>query len=200
MESPGWVDTVRYVIGVLYVISLPPAIGYWFLVHPFVAFWRRLGPARSFAALAVLYLGAVAALFPLRGLLLSRDLGFRVPLTLLAVPLVALAVAVAVKRKRLLGFKILVGLPELSPEKHGIELLQEGIYGRVRHPRYLEFMIGGVGWALFINYLGVYLLVALALLLIPLVARVEERELRQRFGAAYDEYAARVPRFIPRWR
>ncbi len=200
MEVPAWVDTVRHVIGVLFVISLPPALVYWFLVHPFVAFWRRLGPARSFTVLAVVYLTQVAALYPLRTLLLGRDLGFSLPLTLLGLFLVALAMAVAVQRQRHLGFKILAGLPELSPEKHGTPLLQEGIYGRVRHPRYLEFMIGGSGWALIINHLGVYLLVALALVLIPVIVRVEERELRTRFGAAYDAYCARVPRFIPRWR
>ncbi len=200
MDTPSWIDTVRYVVGVLLVISLPPALVYWFLVHPFVTFWRRLGPAKSFPVLAIVYLGQVAVLYPLRAPLLGRDFGFSLPLTLLGLPLVALAMAVAVKRQRLLGWKTLVGLPELSPDKHGIPLLQEGIYARVRHPRYLEFMIGGSGWALAINYLGVYLLVALALALIPVIARVEERELRARFGAAYDQYCARVPRFIPRWR
>jgi protein-S-isoprenylcysteine O-methyltransferase Ste14 len=32
------------------------------------------------------------------------------------------------------------------------------------------------------------------------IVRLEERELHDRFGAEYDAYRARVPRFIPRWR
>ncbi len=112
MEPAGWIDTVRYVVGVLFVISLPPALVYWFLVHPWVAFWRRLGAARSFIVLAVVYLGLVAGLYPVRGLLLGRDFGVSLPLTLLGAPLVVLAFAIAVKRKRYLGLKTLVGLPE----------------------------------------------------------------------------------------
>ena len=33
-----------------------------------------------------------------------------------------------------------------------------------------------------------------------LIVLFEERELRDRFGEAYAEYARRVPRFVPRWR
>jgi len=36
-------DTFRYVLAVMLVISLPPAIAYWFVIHPFAALWRRVG-------------------------------------------------------------------------------------------------------------------------------------------------------------
>lgn len=74
------------------------------------------------------------------------------------------------------------------------------IYGRIRHPRYVEFMVGGTGWALILNYLGVYLLMAITVLMLFVIVLLEERELRDRFGEAYVEYCARVPRFIPRLR
>ena len=55
------------------------------------------------------------------------------------------------------------------------------------------------GSALIANYLALYLIVALWLPGIYVIVLIEEKELRDRFGAAYDDYCRRVPRFIPRF-
>jgi protein-S-isoprenylcysteine O-methyltransferase Ste14 len=55
-----------------------------------------------------------------------------------------------------------------------------------------------MAYALFANYLGAYIVVVLSLPLIHFVVRLEERELRERFGTAYEEYYRRVPRFVPK--
>ena len=34
-------DTTRYYLGILLVISVPPAILFWLLIHPFAGFWRN---------------------------------------------------------------------------------------------------------------------------------------------------------------
>ena len=34
-------DQVRYVVAVLLVVFTPPAMLFWFVVHPFTGFWRR---------------------------------------------------------------------------------------------------------------------------------------------------------------
>ena len=62
------------------------------------------------------------------------------------------------------------------------------------------FTLALVGWALFANYLGLYLITALTMAALYLIVLLEERELRERFGPAYADYSARVPRFIPRRR
>ncbi|MDH3369164.1 MAG: isoprenylcysteine carboxylmethyltransferase family protein, partial [Gemmatimonadota bacterium] len=93
---------------------------------------------------------------------------------------------------------ILSGIPELRKGDPG-RLLTEGIYARLRHPRYVEVILGVISYALVANYLGGYVVVLVTVAsMVPLVL-LEERELRDRFGDAYDEYARRVPRFIPRW-
>ena len=77
------------------------------------------------------------------------------------------------------------------------ELVQRGIYARVRHPLYTSVMLASFGWAL-IWQSGSSLLAALAL--VPFFhakARGEERWLREKFPD-YTDYASRVPRFIPR--
>jgi protein-S-isoprenylcysteine O-methyltransferase Ste14 len=198
MSVTALLALARYAMAVLLAVSLPPAILYWFIVHPFIAFWRRVGVKPTFWFLGVFYVASIAALFPLRRALLGRDLGTSVPGILLAIPLLVVSGIVARKRRRQLSFKSLSGMPELAPDRHGIGLLTEGIYSRVRHPRYVEFTLGIVGWALFANYLGFYVMTAASLLALYLIVLIEERELRERFGAAYDEYSHRVPRFVPR--
>lgn len=197
----SWTEGIalaRYAMGALLVITLPPAIAYWLIVHPFIGFWRRVGTRGTFWFLAVFYAVTMAGLYPLRHVLLGRDLGTSLPAIAAAVPLIVVAGVISRKRRRHLTFRILAGVPELDPGQPGTGLLTEGIYGRVRHPRYVEFTLALVGWSLFVNYAGLYLLTALSILALYVIVLIEERELRERFGPAYADYSARVPRFIPR--
>jgi hypothetical protein len=38
----------RYYLALLLTVCLPPLLLYWLLLHPFVRFWRGLGPGLSF--------------------------------------------------------------------------------------------------------------------------------------------------------
>ena len=81
----------------------------------------------------------------------------------------------------------------------GSELVQRGIYARVRHPLYTSVMLASLGWALLWQS-GSSLLATLAIVpFFQAKARREERWLREAFPG-YDDYARRVPRFIPRFR
>jgi protein-S-isoprenylcysteine O-methyltransferase Ste14 len=131
---------------------------------------------------------------------LAEDLGFRPLLAACGVPLLAVAGWIAWQRKRHLTLRILLGIPELSSDPADSKLLDEGIYSRIRHPRYVEFILGLVGWSLVLSYLGFYWMTAATVVAILLIVPLEERELRDRFGAAYEDYALRVPRYLPRRR
>ena len=79
----------------------------------------------------------------------------------------------------------------------GSELVQRGIYARVRHPLYTSVMLASLGWALIWQSAAAF---AAAIALIPFFhakARREERWLCEMFPG-YADYQKQVPRFIPR--
>ena len=173
----------------------------WFLVHPFVGFWRRLGVRLTMTVLGLLLLAGVLALVTVRDVLLGADLGLSWPLFAVGVVLLVLATWISLKRRKYLTVRILVGVPEIEaePEKQG-RLLEEGPYAVIRHPRYVEVVLATLGYAAVANYVGCWIMVIAVVPVLHLVVVLEERELRERFGEAYRDYAARVPRYIPRLR
>jgi len=188
----------RYIVGVFLVVWLPPAVVWWIIVHPFVAFWRRLGAKLALSVVAVMMVALALALSPLRDALLGRDLGTSWPLVGLAAGLLAVALIMAVRRKRYLTYRILSGVPELEGDAG--TLLTEGPYAVVRHPRYVEVALGTIAYACFANHVGAYVMAVLVLPVLHVVVLLEERELVRRFGAAYERYRAQLPRYVPRLR
>ena len=193
-------NVVRYALAVLLAISMPPAVVYWYALHPFAAFWRRLGPKPAFTIIGIGFVGGIWGCWLIRDTLVGRDLGPSIWLIIPGLALYLVAAWIHVQVRRHLSLRILVGWPELASGQGPGKLLNEGIYARVRHPRYAAFLIGCLGVAMIVNYLGIWILAILVFPAMHLLAVIEERELRQRFGAEYDAYAAAVPRLIPRFR
>lgn len=77
-------------------------------------------------------------------------------------------------------------------------LATTGLYARVRHPQYVGFV--AVLFGFLVQWPTILTLAMFPVLvwMYARLARIEEREVRARFGAAYDAYAAQVPRFLPR--
>jgi protein-S-isoprenylcysteine O-methyltransferase Ste14 len=118
----------------------------------------------------------------------------------IAVVLYSVSTWITFQHWRHLSIATMIGIPELSStEQRKGKLLKDGIYRVVRHPRYLSAGLGVIANALFVDYVGVYVLV---LVLFPLgypMLVFEERELLDRFGEEYRQYQREVPRIIPRW-
>ncbi len=79
------------------------------------------------------------------------------------------------------------------------DLVTEGVYRMCRNPMYVGNLLIMAGLAVASNSLTC-LLVAIPLFVFVYIAIVaaEEAFLRNKFGAAYDRYAADVPRWLPR--
>lgn len=78
-------------------------------------------------------------------------------------------------------------------------VFQDGPYSMMRHPLYTFSTIGVAGFGFMLG--SVLLTVMLTLIfftILSVTASKEEVYLRAQFGTAYDEYAVRVPRLIPK--
>jgi protein-S-isoprenylcysteine O-methyltransferase Ste14 len=189
-------DKARWFIAVMMVVWVPPAITAWYLIHPFARFWRRLGTVASFFVIYSLLISAAVLLWHFSPALIGSDLGFQPLLLVPAVPAAVIGGYVAKRRRKHLNQRILVGTPEISRADPGT-LLTEGIYAQTRNPRYLEFLLFCFVYVAFANYSGAWILYLLTFPAIHLVVLLEERELRDRFGAEYEAYCRRVPRYLP---
>lgn len=83
--------------------------------------------------------------------------------------------------------------------REGSELVERGIYARVRHPLYTSVMLVCFGWAAIWQSVPSLSAALATTLFFRAKAVREERWLRAKFPG-YAAYAKRVPRFIPKLR
>jgi protein-S-isoprenylcysteine O-methyltransferase Ste14 len=147
----------------------------------------RIGIALQMAGFAVTGFGAVRGSLP-------AESPEAIAAALAVALLMAGAIALFVSATRAMGANWSIAARMRADH----QLVTSGIFARLRHPIY-------TGMALFLAALAVGLGHYANLIVgIPLFAagsflriREEERLLREKFGAAYDAYAASVRRFIP---
>lgn len=192
-------NTARYIVALLAVATFPSGLLFWFVVHPFIGFWRRQGPRVTYTAVTAMLLAVATVLVLARGVLLETEYGTNYVLVALAGVFYLIAAAIELQCCKHLKFRTLVGMPELVPEPVTGKLLTAGIYGRVRHPRYVSAFFGVVAVALFSNYLAIYVIAGAMVPVLYALTFFEERELRHRFGEEYAAYSRRVPKFVPSW-
>lgn len=87
----------------------------------------------------------------------------------------------------------------LSAAKEG-RLATTGLYARVRHPQYSGFMTIMVGFLLQWPTIPTLVLFPVLVVVYRRLAMQEERAVAVEFGPAWDAYAARTPRLVPRLR
>ncbi|MFQ5627558.1 MAG: methyltransferase family protein [bacterium] len=191
-------DTVRYYAALILLISMPPGLILWLFIHPFATLWRKLGPVWTYTILGLPMVVLGYNIFLARDFLLAGDFGTSTLTIVLAFLAMIGALVIGLKRKKHLTFGILSGLPELSEKRYPGKLLKEGIYGKIRHPRYIEALLGVLAYAFFSNYLATYIVFLFGLPMIYIIVLLEERELLDRFGDEYKAYSQSVPRFLPK--
>jgi len=86
------------------------------------------------------------------------------------------------------------GNPDAENYMHTIRVVDKGLFGILRHPQYLGYMLYNLGFSCLYQHFGVVILAGLAIMAFYMQTRVEERMLVQRFDHDYLEYCERVPR------
>ena len=85
--------------------------------------------------------------------------------------------------------------------REGHQLVEHGVYRRIRHPMYAAILLISLGQALLLeNWLAGWAALAAFVPLYLLRTPREERLLRERFGEDYAAYARRTGRLLPRLR
>lgn len=79
-------------------------------------------------------------------------------------------------------------------------LATTGLYGRMRHPQYVAFILIMVGFLLQWPTLLTLIMFPILLVVYIRLAKREEAQVMREFGDEYRRYRARIPAFIPKLR
>lgn len=167
--------------------------------------WAGAGLVQAF----IIALYAEMYGFPLTIYLLTGFLGVELPLTGYAGHLWATLLGygrAGAMIEMLLGSVFIVsGLALLicgwrqvyAASRHGV-LASQGLYGVIRHPQYVGIILAVFGQIVHWPTIITLTLFPLIVFAYVRLARSEEAQLLERFGAEYVAYRQRVPSFLPR--
>ncbi len=168
---------------------------FWFVWHPLMGFWRRHTKASYIVALLLSWPPVTVCIVVFRRELFRPDWPpvWRI---IAGFALIVFEVWMFARLTRDLGVARLVGKVELAG---GGSIARNGVYARIRHPRYLGSSLAILGACLLAGTRPMWVTAAIWTVSMLMAISLEERELRTRFGAEYEEYARQVPRFLPAW-
>jgi len=171
---------------------------FWFVFHPAIRTWRRIGRRAFWVALPV-WLGCAASFILARHWLFARRVERNALTWVTGGLLFSISLWLESKTRRTLGWRRLLGIPEVDPRDRASGVVREGIYAHLRHPRYLLYMLTLLSVALLSGAVAIFLLAILNVLMYQILARFEERALLNQYGHEYESYQRSVPRFLPRF-
>lgn len=188
-------DEFRYFLALVLVIIMPVVITFWVVIHGGSKQWRKRSPEMAYSFAGFFILIVILLVWSFRHKLIGADLGFNLLFLVVGAVLYIASFLLWKPVKKHLDFKTFAGVPEVTNTK--IDLIRDGPFAIVRHPRYLMVTIGVIGWCMMSNYAGVYLIGLLSIAGLFLVVWLEERDLVMRFGDEYRAYQNEVPQLVP---
>lgn len=89
------------------------------------------------------------------------------------------------------------GIPEVVAGHSEQRLVTTGVRAHVRHPVYLAHLCEMLAWSIGTGLAVCYGLTVFAVITGAVMIRMEDEELRKRFGEQYVAYKKRVPAILP---
>ncbi|MGI0002891.1 MAG: methyltransferase family protein [Nitrosopumilaceae archaeon] len=91
---------------------------------------------------------------------------------------------------------VIVGWRPIHEAKE--DLVTKGVYSYLRHPQYLGFILVTLGWLIHWPTIPTAAMWPILVVMYYMLAKKEEKEMKERFGDKYLQYIKKVPMFIPR--
>lgn len=182
----------------LTVVVVFPLFLSWLVIHPLASVWRKLGGV-AYIFILFFLAGTISGIY--KSYNVQEDLlyfGTNAITVWLSVPCIVFSMVMASFYYKHLDLGTLIGLPEITKENYPGSLLNEGVYSKIRHPRYVGVFFFVLGLALFANAPVPYIVTGFLIPLIYVIVLFEEKELKKRFGLEYDIYCRKVPKFFPK--
>ena len=193
--ATGFLSLIDYV-ALFYLVMLLWIPFFWFVFHPALGYWRRLGN-RAFGVALPVWLIFAAGIILARHEIFAHRLQRNTLTWAVGGALFFAASWLDRQTRQAFGWRRLVGLTELNPDHRLCGVIRTGVYARVRHPRYLLYMLMILSMAFLTGALAIFLLAFLNVLVYQILAPLEERKLLDQYGPQYEDYRRSVPRFVP---
>ena len=189
-------DRVTYYLALITLLTVPATLIAWLFIHGLLSRWRRMGATKASISVSVITILTMGGMYLVHKPLLQIHFGFYWPLAVIAILFLGISAYLNIRVYQATPKSMALGLAELSADVSG-KLITTGIYSRMRHPRFSAMTLAVASMALITGYAVLYILIGIYIIGIYIVALLEDRELLERFGPEYYDYAKCVPRFIP---
>lgn len=188
-------DEFRYILALVLIVIMPVVITFWLTIHLGSRYWRKKPLMRAYGVAGFFIVIVCGITIFWRETLIGADFGLYLPLFAAGCLIYLLSWRLWRPIKKHLDFKTFAGVPEVSDQP--VELIIDGPFSLVRHPRYLMVLIGVIGWCLMSNHAGAYWMGVASFIGMWFIVQIEERDLIDRFGDDYLAYQKTVPQLLP---
>jgi protein-S-isoprenylcysteine O-methyltransferase Ste14 len=169
---------------------------FWIPVHGLSTFFKKLGIFTYITPL-ITWLPIAWLIYANRDLLLRHTIYLPLTLKVMGWIIFILGMLLQIWTLRLLGGWRILGLPEVTQIVES-RIVTTGPFSVIRHPTYVSHTVMYAGVFLITGVIVLGVITLLDIIIInTIVIPLEDRELVERFGAAYRQYKERVPAFFP---